>query len=144
MLVRSAQYYLIWTLQNIHVVRIQQKALLHVNWKVPVRYTCISRILDHLHSCNHCREVLPKLNYQQLMSCPAFPAFIVLCIATLCGCVLPYCCGVITVNVLYLQDGATPLYIASQNGHLPVVEHLIGAKADVNHQRDVSYYYIST
>ena len=58
-------------------------------------------------------------------------------------CVLP-CCGTITVNVLYLQNGSTPLLIASKNGHLPVVEHLIGAKADVNHQRDVSYYYIST
>jgi len=49
-----------------------------------------------------------------------------------------YCCGIITVNVLYLQDGATPLHLACWKGHLPVVEHLIGAKADVNHQMKVS------
>ena len=35
-------------------------------------------------------------------------------------------------NILHLQYGATPLYIACQNGHLPVVEHLIAAKANVN------------
>jgi len=62
----------------------------------------------------------------------------------MCGCVLLYCCGAITVNVLYLQDGSTPLFIASQEGHLPVVERLIGAKANVNHQVEVSYYYVSS
>jgi len=81
-----------------------------------------------------------KLNSQQLKSYPAFPAFIVLCIAT---CVGVYCCIVvllwcITVNVLYLQIGSTPLCVASQNRHLPVVERLIAAKADVNHHMKVS------
>ena len=28
----------------------------------------------------------------------------------------------------------TPLYTACLEGHIPVVEHLIAAKADVNHQ----------
>ena len=41
---------------------------------------------------------------------------------------------------LYLQDGTTPLYIACWNGHLPVVECLIVAKADVNTAREVSYF----
>ena len=42
-------------------------------------------------------------------------------------------------NILHLQYGATPLYIACQNGHLPVVEHLIAAKANVNTPDEVGY-----
>ena len=41
----------------------------------------------------------------------------------------------------YLQDGWTPLFSACEHGHLPVVEHLMGAKADVNYQKKVSYHY---
>ena len=106
--------YLIWTLQNI--VSIQQKALLENTSKV-------------------------KLSAVEVMS--SLPSFHCVVHSNMCGCVLPYCCGAITVNVLYLQDGSTPLCAASLNGHLPVVERLIGAKADVNHQMEVSYY-IST
>lgn len=36
-----------------------------------------------------------------------------------------------------IQDGATPLQIACLNGHLPIVEYLIAAKADVNCQTKV-------
>ena len=39
----------------------------------------------------------------------------------------------------YLQDNTTPIWIASQNGHLPVVEHLIAAKADINTPDEVGY-----
>ena len=60
----------------------------------------------------------------------------------MCECVLLYYCGVITVNVLYLQDGATPLCVASQNGHLPVVERLIEAKADVDRQIEVTHEHL--
>ena len=31
----------------------------------------------------------------------------------------------------------TPLLMASKNGHLPVVEYLLGAKADVNRPMEV-------
>ena len=43
------------------------------------------------------------------------------------------------------QDNATPLYVASQNGHLGVVQTLLGAGADVNIARSsvsyVMFYY---
>ena len=35
-----------------------------------------------------------------------------------------------------MDNGATPLYIASQNGHLPVVERLLQEKVDPNTPRD--------
>ena len=79
-----------------------------------------------------------KFNCQQLNRVRPSPGSIMMCIAT-CVCILLCCYG---ANVLYLQDGATPLYIACQNGHLPVVERLIAAKADVNRQRKVSSNYI--
>ena len=40
-------------------------------------------------------------------------------------------------NAAHFQDGATPLYIACGMGHLPVVQHLISAKADVNRSLQV-------
>ncbi len=46
-----------------------------------------------------------------------------------------------------VQDGATALYVASQNGHLRVVEVLIAAKAQVDIQQKVrfncSYHCVS-
>lgn len=42
-------------------------------------------------------------------------------------------------NILHLQDGTIPLWIACQNGHLPVVQYLIAANADVNHPDEVIY-----
>lgn len=42
-----------------------------------------------------------------------------------------------TVFVL-LKDGATPLFVASQNGHLPLVRFLIAKGANVNHKRKVN------
>ena len=52
--------------------------------------------------------------------------------------VLLCCYGAIHL-VFYLQDGAAPLFVACQNGHLPVVKCLIEAKADVNTPTEVGY-----
>ena len=51
-------------------------------------------------------------------------------------CVLLHCCDAI---LNHLQDGTTPLWIACQEGHLRVVEHLITMKADVNIPDEVGY-----
>ena len=77
-----------------------------------------------------------ELSAVEVMS--GLPSFHCVVPSNMCGCVLLYCCGAITVNVLYLQTGSTPLYKASEKGHLPVVECLIAAKADVNHHKKVS------
>ena len=65
-----------------------------------------------------------KLNCQQLKSCIVQ--------------YLQYCSVImLLLNAVHLQDSATPLYLACQEGHLPVVQHLIGAKADVNTPKKV-------
>ena len=38
---------------------------------------------------------------------------------------------------LHVQDGRTPLYIASWKGHGQILELLLGREADVNHQTKV-------
>ena len=93
---------------------------------------CVQRVL--LSVITEVEEV--ELSAVEVMS--SLPSFHCVVHINMCGCILLYCCGAITENVLYLQDGATPLYMASQEGHLPVVECLIGAKADVNHHKKVS------
>ena len=50
-----------------------------------------------------------------------------------------YCCIMLSMNFFHLQNGKTPLYIASQEGHYTVVQILIIAKADVNHPNEVGY-----
>ena len=42
------------------------------------------------------------------------------------------------------QNGATPLYVASQNGHSDVVNILIRNGADINLVRHVRYSYTCT
>ena len=44
----------------------------------------------------------------------------------------------IVVYILTVQDGATPLFIASQHGHTDVVDVLIKAKANVNQPMKVN------
>ncbi len=41
-----------------------------------------------------------------------------------------------------IQDGATALYVAAENGHLRVVELLIAVKADVNIQTNVMNFKV--
>ena len=38
-----------------------------------------------------------------------------------------------------VQDGCTALIVAAQNGHLKIVELLIGANANINIQNNVSH-----
>ena len=46
-------------------------------------------------------------------------------------------------NVPHLQSGGTALYIACRMGHTVIVEQLIAAKANVNHQRKVVMCIVS-
>lgn len=41
---------------------------------------------------------------------------------------------------MFMQDGATPLWIACQMGHAPVVKELLEASADVDASREVSHH----
>ena len=43
-------------------------------------------------------------------------------------------------KILHPQSDVTPLWIACQNGHLPVVQHLTARKANVNHPDEVIYH----
>ena len=43
-----------------------------------------------------------------------------------------------TVVLCIQQDGFSPLMVAAEEGHLSVVELLIAAKAQVNHQDKVN------
>ena len=52
----------------------------------------------------------------------------VYCVHTQIGC-----------TITHLQDGWTPLFIACHEGHVSVVEHLIAAKAHINHQDEVNH-----
>ena len=70
-----------------------------------------------------------------------FLALIVICTVSL-NCNVEYC-YVVMIWSLHFQTGATPLYVACQEGHLSVVEQLIAAKAVVNTSRKVGYLGVS-
>lgn len=52
-------------------------------------------------------------------------------------CIVMY--GGCITYVLCYQDGTTPLHIACQEGHLPVVQQLIEERADINCPDEVGY-----
>ena len=45
------------------------------------------------------------------------------------------------LSILYIQDGATPLYMASQDGHTTTVDVLLRNGADPNIATNVSVVY---
>ena len=45
------------------------------------------------------------------------------------------------MTIILSQDGVTPLYIASQNGHSDIVTILRRSGANINMARNVSDYY---
>ena len=49
-----------------------------------------------------------------------------------------HCLGAYTVYIISIQDGATPLTIASESGFAPIVEALCEAGANVDHINAVS------
>ena len=52
-------------------------------------------------------------------------------------------CYSVTANVRFIQDGSTPLMVASFYGHVGIVRILIEAQAQVNTQREVCCYKIA-
>lgn len=49
-----------------------------------------------------------------------------------------YSCTLHDDGDISFQDGATPLFLAAQQGHVTVVRQLISSGAKVNHPREVS------
>ena len=52
-------------------------------------------------------------------------------------------CNTCSPSLIFVQDGATALYLASQNGHCEVVGMLLDAKADPNRRENVSERYLN-
>ena len=50
----------------------------------------------------------------------------------------------ITIMTCLIQDGATPLFIASQLGHIAVVDVLIERRASVDKPMKVCIIYVQT
>ena len=48
------------------------------------------------------------------------------------------------LNPLFFQDGASPIFVASQNGHINVVKYLISKGAQVNQCRLVRHKFYDT
>ena len=49
----------------------------------------------------------------------------------------------IAIMVCLMQDGSTPLYVASQNGHSDVVNLLISNRANLDTSREVNYIVLT-
>ena len=45
--------------------------------------------------------------------------------------------SVMLLSLLFLQDGETPLYVASQKGHIELVQILLQKNVDVNISKKV-------
>ena len=49
-------------------------------------------------------------------------------------------CLLSSLSLYILQNGASPLYVASQNGHTDIVDVLVKAGADVHQAFDVIFF----
>ena len=50
-------------------------------------------------------------------------------------------CTLPSIEVLYTQDGFTPVYAASQEGHGDIIDILVRAGADVNQEMTVVSFH---
>lgn len=107
-------------------------------------WCCIVKIMPSIPSCRACKPSPgPWLPYAQDYLCPKQSHIIRYYSYTkniaLYECVMEV--ALLKINIqtvpIAFQDGATPLFLASQEGHVTVIRQLLSSGAKVNHPREV-------